>query len=110
MYADLVDADGNPWVGCPRGMLKKLLKQAEDVLGGKLNMVFEQEAYLLKEVEGKFIPADNSACFSTEGLDYQEEFMQTFIRTMTDMGIDIEQVSSECWTRLIEINCKYDNV
>lgn len=108
MYCDLVDVDGNPWIGCPRGMLKKLLKQAEEVLGGKLFMVFEQEAYLLKESEGKLVPADNSVCFSTEGLDYQEEFMQTFIKTMNQMGIQIEQISSEFGPGQIEINLKYD--
>lgn len=108
MFCDLVDENGNPWSGCPRSTLKKLLKEAEEVLGGKLNMVFEQEAYLLKEQEGKLVPADNSACFSTDGLDIQEEFIQKFIETMAEMDIETEQMSSEFGPGQVEINLKYD--
>lgn len=108
MLCDLVDEEGNPWPGCPRGTLKKLLKEAETVLGGELFMVYEQEAYLLKEEEGQLVPADQSACFSTDGLDEQEEFVQTFIETMGTYGIETEQMSSEYGPGQLEINLKYD--
>ncbi|GKV57271.1 glutamine synthetase [Sporosarcina sp. NCCP-2222] len=109
MFCDLVDENGNPWSGCPRSVLKKLLKEAEEVLGGKLFMVYEQEAYLLKEENGKLVPADRSACFSTDGLDEQEEFVQTFIETMKQMGVETEQMSSEYGPGQVEINLKYDH-
>ncbi|MDF2068224.1 glutamine synthetase family protein [Bacillus sp. Cr_A10] len=108
MFCDLVDENGNPWEGCPRGVLKKLLKEAEEVLGGKLFMVYEQEAYLLKEENGSLIPADSSACFSSDGLDIQEEFTQKFIETMAKMGVETEQMSSEFGPGQVEINLKYD--
>lgn len=109
MFCDLVDENGNPWEGCPRGVLKKLLKETEELLGGKLFMVYEQEAYLMKEnEEGNFIPADNSACFSSDGLDIQEEFVQDFIETMGKMGVETEQMSSEYGPGQVEINLKYD--
>ena len=108
MFCDLFDENGNPWEGCPRGVLKKLLKEAEGLLGGKLFMVYEQEAYLLKEENGNLIPADSSACFSSDGLDIQEDFVQDFIETMAEMGIETEQVSSEFGPGQVEINLKYD--
>lgn len=108
MYCDLVDENGNPWAGCPRSILKKLLKEAEDVMGGKLFMVYEQEAYLLKDENGKLVPADNSACFSADGLDEQEEFVQKFIESMAEMGVETEQMSSEFGPGQVEINLKYD--
>ncbi|WP_223635270.1 glutamine synthetase family protein [Planococcus sp. 4-30] len=109
MFCDLVDENGNPWAGCPRSALKKLLKEAEDVLGGQIKMVYEQEAYLLKEEEGRLVPADSSPCFSTDGLDIQDEFIQRFIETMSEMGVETEQVSSEYGPGQVEINLKYDN-
>lgn len=108
MYCDLVDENGNPWAGCPRSILKKLLKEAEDIMGGKLFMVYEQEAYLLKEENGNLVPADNSACFSSDGLDEQEEFVQKFIESMAEMGVETEQMSSEFGPGQVEINLKYD--
>ncbi|WP_438315752.1 glutamine synthetase family protein [Sporosarcina sp. FA9] len=108
MFCDLFDENGNPWEGCPRGILKKLLKESEELLGGKLFMVYEQEAYLLKEENGNLVPADNSACFSTDGLDIQEDFVQDFIETMGKMGIETEQMSSEFGPGQVEINLKYD--
>ena len=108
MFADLVDENGNPWSGCPRGALKRLLKEAEEETGGMINMVYEQEAYLLKEEEGSLVPADNSMCFSADGLDIQEEFVQKFIDIMHQMGVETEQISSEYGPGQVEINLKYD--
>ncbi|WP_232319594.1 MULTISPECIES: glutamine synthetase family protein [Sporosarcina] len=108
MYADLVDEDGNPWHGCPRSALKRLLKEAKEETGGEINMVYEQEAYLLKEHDGKLVPADNSLCFSTDGLDIQEEFVQKFVEIMYKLGIETEQISSEYGPGQLEINTKYD--
>ena len=100
MFCDLVDENGNPWDGCPRGVLKKLLKETEDLLGGKLFMVYEQEAYLMKEDENRnLIPADNSACFSADGLDIQEDFIQNFVETMGQMGIGTDQNFQRIRTR-----------
>lgn len=107
MLCDLVDINGDPWSGCPRHALKRLLNKLESALGGKLFMAFEQEAYLLKKENGKYLPADNSHCFSTEGLDIQEEFMQHFVYSMEAMGVKTEQISSEYGPGQLEVNLKY---
>lgn len=109
MLCDLVDINGDPWHGCPRSALKRLLNEVETLLGGKLNMAFEQEAYLLKEVDGQLLPADNSHCFSTEGADIQEDFIQDFVYSLEAMGVTTEQISSEYGPGQLEINLKYTN-
>ncbi|OCA88736.1 glutamine synthetase family protein [Pseudobacillus wudalianchiensis] len=109
MFCDLVDENGNPWEGCPRGALKRLLHEAEALLGGKIFMAYEQEAYLLKEEEGRLVPADNSTCFSSDGVDIQEEFVQKFVETIGKMGVETEQISSEYGPGQLEINLKYDH-
>ncbi|MGO0061772.1 glutamine synthetase family protein [Brevibacillus fluminis] len=107
MLCDLVDINGDPWVGCPRNALKRLLTEVESLLGGTLNMAYEQEAYLLKEENGKLVPADNSHCFSTDGVDIQEEFIQEFIYSLEAMNVKTEQISSEYGPGQLEINLRY---
>ncbi|CAG9614689.1 Glutamate--methylamine ligase [Bacillus rhizoplanae] len=107
MLCDLVDENGEPWEGCPRSALKRLLSEAETLLGGKMYMAFEQEAYLLKEIDGKLEPADKSHCFSTEGIDIQEDFVQDFVCSLEKMSVQTEQISSEYGPGQLEINLKY---
>lgn len=107
MLCDLVDENGEPWEGCPRSALKRLLSEAEALLDGKMYMAFEQEAYLLKEIDGKLEPADKSHCFSTEGIDIQEDFVQDFVCSLEKMGVQTEQISSEYGPGQLEINLKY---
>ncbi|MGG2065201.1 glutamine synthetase family protein [Bacillus sp. S14(2024)] len=107
MLCDLVDENGEPWEGCPRSALKRLLSEAETLLGGNMYMAFEQEAYLLKEIDGKLEPADKSHCFSTDGIDIQEDFVQDFVYSLEKMGVQTEQVSSEYGPGQLEINLKY---
>ncbi|QCJ42624.1 glutamine synthetase [Bacillus sp. S3] len=109
MICDLVDINGDPWPGCPRSAFKRLLNEVESILGGKMNMAFEQEAYLLKEIDGQLVPADNSHCFSTEGADIQEDFIQEFVHSLEAMGVETEQLSSEFGPGQLEINLKYTN-
>jgi len=107
MLCDLVDINGNPWPGCPRNALKRLLREVESELGGSLHLAYEQEAYLLKEENGERVPADHSHCFSSDGVDIQETFIQEFVYALEKMGIETEQISSEYGPGQLEINLKY---
>lgn len=107
MLCDLVDINGEPWEGCPRSALKRLLQEAEFLLGGKINLGYEQEAYLLEEINGRIQPADQSLCFSSEGVDIQEEFIQEFVYSLESMGVETEQISSEFGPGQLEVNLKY---
>src|SRR5699024_3322689 len=99
--------DGYPWKGCPRQALKKLLGKVETALNGKLYMAYEQEAYLVKRENEKIVPADDSHCFSTTGVDVQENFVQDFVYALDSMGVKTEQISSEYGPGQLEVNLKY---
>ncbi len=107
MFCDLTDVNGDPWAGCPRTVLKRLLQEVESLLGGTMHMAFEQEAYLLTDVDGELQPADGSLCFSTDGADIQEAFLQDFVYSLEAMGVATEQFSSEYGPGQLEINLKY---
>ncbi|MFA1820163.1 glutamine synthetase family protein [Virgibacillus oceani] len=107
MYCDLVDENGEPWAGCPRQALKRVTNDAEELLGGKMNMAFEQEAYLLKEENGRLTTADESHCFSIEGIQLHENFLHDFVNAMEVAGITVEKISSEYGPGQYEINLKY---
>lgn len=107
MYCDLIDEHGEPWFGCPRQTLKKVLKEAEETLGGNMQMAFEQEAYLLREVDGQLVTADETHCFSIEGIQMQEKFLHEFVEAMEAARINIEKISSEYGPGQYEINLKH---
>ncbi|MGM8364487.1 glutamine synthetase family protein [Virgibacillus sp. W0181] len=107
MYCDLVNENGDAWFGCPRQTLKKVLKEAEEVLGGKMHMAFEQEAYLLREVDGNLVTADDTHCFSIEGIQLQEKFLHEFVDAMEAARIGVEKISSEYGPGQYEINLKH---
>ncbi|TRY25469.1 glutamine synthetase [Brevibacillus sp. LEMMJ03] len=107
MFCDLVDENGDPWPGCPRHALKRLLAEVESVMGGRMYMAYEQEAYLLREENGRLVPADDSHCFSSDGVDIQEDFVQSFVHALEAMGVRTEQISSEYGPGQLEVNLRY---
>ncbi|WP_244943870.1 glutamine synthetase family protein [Siminovitchia fortis] len=107
MFCDLVDENGEPWKGCPRQALKRVLKEAEAELGGIINLAFEQEAYLLNEVGGTLVTADTTHCFSIEGIQMQEKFLHDFVKAMEKAGVKVEKISSEYGPGQFEINLKH---
>lgn len=107
MFCDLYDSNGEPWEGCPRLTLKKLLAEAEEVLGGTINMAFEQEGYLLENIDGKIKPVDETPCFSAEPIQTQERFLHNFVEAMENSGAEIEKITSEYGPGQLEINLRY---
>lgn len=108
MFCDLVDLDGAPWPGCPRTALKRVLTEAERELGGTITAAYEPEGMLfVRKADGSLVPADNSKCFSVNGMEIQHPFVSRVVDTMEAMGHEIEQISSEYGPGQYEINLKY---
>src|SRR5947207_1854170 len=55
VFCDVVTADGNPWPGCTRQLLKRIVAQAQQELG-TASMGFEQEGFLLKRDANGYRP------------------------------------------------------
>jgi glutamine synthetase len=68
VLCDLMTLDGEPWQLCPRGFLKRMAARAEQE-AITVRAAFEHEFYLAREIDGRFVPADDSLCFSSDGMD-----------------------------------------
>jgi glutamine synthetase len=68
MLCDMRTLDGADWDAYPRTFLKRVVaRAAEQGIEGRA--AFEYEFYLAREVDGRFVPADDSLCFSSDGMD-----------------------------------------
>jgi glutamine synthetase len=108
MYADLVDAGGNPWPGCPRAALRRLVERAA-AHGLRFNVAFEPEGYLFlpaPERSGvEFVGAPQFATLA--GLDVQSAFMHDLLSGLQAAGLEVEQWSEEYGPGQIEVNLRY---
>ena len=106
MYADLVTAQGEPWEGCPRTALRRVVERAADI-GLCFNVGFEPEGYVFRE-EGttpRFVGAPQFA--TLQGLDVEPEFTSDLLDCLLKAGIEVEQWSEEYGPGQIEVNLRY---
>ena len=75
MMCDMILFDGTPWQACPRTFLKRMITRLADH-GMHAEGAIEHEFYLAREAQGHYIPADNSLCYSSIGLDDQSEVIE----------------------------------
>jgi glutamine synthetase len=69
LLCDMYTLDGQPWDLCPRTFLKNMVDRAGSD-GLRVEAAFEYEFYLARQVDGgRFVPADDSLCFSSDGMD-----------------------------------------
>ena len=73
-------------------------------------MVYEQEAYLLKEEKTViwFLLIAVHASHQTVWI-FKKNSYRSFIETMAEMGVETEQMSSEFGPGQVEINMEYNN-
>lgn len=110
MYADLVDAAGEPWAGCPRTALRRLIDRGREK-GLEFNVGFEPEGYIFREeVAGDSSPARFAGIpefASLAGLDVEPAFMRDLLDSLAIVGLEVEQWSEEYGPGQIEINLRY---
>ncbi|MHB1416687.1 MAG: glutamine synthetase family protein [Chloroflexota bacterium] len=103
MFSDLLDHQGRPFEGCLRSILKRIIADAERQ-GIHFQVACELEGYLLRKEDGRYGPADWSKCFTTDGLDIQEDIIHEVSQTLEQMGISVEKVTAEYGPAQIEMN------
>ncbi len=94
MMCDMILADGTPWHACPRTFLKRMIQRLADH-GMRAEAAIEHEFYLAREVQGHYIPADQSLCYSSIGLNDQVEVIDAILETLETQGISIELFHTE---------------
>jgi glutamine synthetase len=105
LICDIYGADGKPYEGDPRGILKRTLAKAKS-LGFICNTGPELEFYVFKEVNGKPVPMDGNGYF-----DLPTDEMHVLLREITShlehFGIEVEASHHEVGPGQAEVDFKY---
>ncbi len=118
VFCDLVDEQGRPWEGCPRNLLKRVVSKFEDEdeeLRISISVAFEAESYLLRKVSSEkekeegvhnasYLPADDSKCFSPDGLEIEHPILSEVMRCLESAGVYVEKVTAEYGPGQYEVN------
>jgi len=106
MFCDQIMLNGQPWEADPRGFLRRMIaKLAQN--GMRLEAAAEHEFYFANEEMGKYVPADRSLCYSTNGLDEQAEVMDTILSALETQGISIELFHTELGPSQQELSIRH---
>ena len=109
LICDVYNPDGTPFVGDPRGVLKRVLKKAAD-MGYTFNVGPECEFFLFQtDEEGKPTTAtnDEAGYFDLGPLDHGESTRREICMTLEKMGFEIEASHHEVAAGQHEIDFKY---
>ncbi len=110
LICDVYKPDGTPFEGDPRGLLKRVLKEAEDMGFSAFNVGPECEFFLFDNDENGY-PTTNSkdrgAYFELGPTDLGEHARRDMCLVLEDMGYEIEASHHECANGQHEIDFKY---
>lgn len=109
LICDVYTTDGEPYMGCPRNILKKVLKQAEE-LGYTMNVGPEAEFFLFQTDEDgnpTTITHDNGGYFDLAPIDKGEDARRDICLTLEEMGYEIEASHHEVAEGQHEVDFKY---
>jgi glutamine synthetase len=109
MMCDMILYDGTPWQACPRTSLKRMITRLAEH-GMHAEAAIEHEFYLAREEQGRYIPADNSLCYSSIGLDDQAEVIDAILETLEAQGISVELFHTELGPAQQELSIHHSDV
>jgi glutamine synthetase len=111
LICDVYKPDGTPFEGCPRNVLKNVLKEAED-MGYVINVGPECEFFLFNTDE-KGNPSlethDDAGYFDLAPIDLGGSARKDMTITLKEMGFEIEASHHEVAPGQHEIDFKYEN-
>ena len=109
LLCDVCNPDGTPFIGDPRGALKRVLRRAAD-LGYTFNVGPECEFFLFNYDEDGHPTTksfDRGAYFELGPTDLGESARRDMCLALEDMGFEIEASHHECANGQHEIDFKY---
>ncbi len=112
LICDVYNPDGTPFVGDPRGVLKKVLKKAEGMGFDTFNVGPEAEFFLFQtDDEGKPTTKtnDEAGYFDLGPLDHGESTRREICLALESMGFEIEASHHEVAQGQHEIDFKYQD-
>jgi len=112
LICDVYNPDGTPFAGDPRGVLKRVLKQAESMGFTAMNVGPEPEFFLF-QLDEKGRPTldvnDQGGYFDLAPIDLGENCRRDIVLTLEEMGFEIEASHHEVAPGQHEIDFKYTN-
>jgi glutamine synthetase len=111
LICDVYDANNEPFIGCPRNILKKVLAEAEE-MGYSVNVGPEAEFFLFHmDSNGRptTITHDQAGYFDLTPIDLGENARRDMVVALEKMGFEIEASHHECAPGQHEIDFKYDD-
>ena len=107
MFCDIVEPDGTPYKGDPRGVLKRNLKKAADMGFDNYYIGPELEFFYFKSSEGLPEVLDKGGYFDLTPLDLASDLRKETILTLEEMGIKVEYSHHEVAPSQHEIDLRY---
>jgi glutamine synthetase len=95
LLCDMHTLQGQPWELCPRTFLKSITAAAaaRDLT---VQAAFEYEFYLARQLDdGTFVPADDSLCFASDGMDRQADVIGDILDALDRQHLDPRQYYPE---------------
>ena len=110
LICDVHNPDGTPFVGDPRGVLRRVLKRARDMGFDTFNIGPELEFFLFEtDDQGRATTntRDEAGYFDLGPLDHGESTRREVCMNLEEMGFEIEASHHECAVGQHEIDFKY---
>lgn len=110
LICDVYNHDGTPFVGDPRGVLRRVLRRAEDMGFDVFNIGPELEFFLFETDESGHATTqtrDEAGYFDLGPLDHGESTRREICMCLEEMGYEIEASHHECAVGQHEIDFRY---
>ena len=111
LICDVYNTDGTPFVGDPRGVLRRVVQRARDMGFDTFNIGPELEFFLFEtDEEGRATTktGDEAGYFDLGPLDHGESTRREICMMLEEMGFEIEASHHEGAAGQHEIDFKYD--
>ena len=109
VMCDQLDHDLQDWGACPRSYLKSVIAKAAD-RGITVMASFENEYYLAREVDGRYVPfdyTDHAPVYSAIGQDLYAPVLLDTMAALSAQGMQPEQAINEYGKGQVEIAIRY---
>ena len=93
-FSDLLDEDGLPWIGDPRGRLRHQVQELEH-LGLTARVAFEAEFQLVVPGNDGWEPADHGRMFTVDEIEARWAWCEGLLDGLRAMGVPVHQLGKE---------------
>ena len=93
-FSDLLDEDGGPWLGDPRGRLRQQVQELAG-LGLTAKVAFEAEFQLVRPAGDEWEPADHGRMFTVDEIEARWAWCEQLLDGLRAMGVPVHQLAKE---------------